>query len=146
MSTWRIFAVAMAGLALPYAAGCRLPDSGPRDEEITAAIRKAPPSPPTLGPTYLADIAAVEIQQRGRYNATGHYWPVRVRVRGNVKIKATNLLSLGLVTNAPKGSPAGVDFVEEARFSKDDFGNWKVSYNYDASGPTWRLAVRDSPR
>ena len=24
-----------------------------------------------------------------------------------------------------------MDFVEEARFAKDDFGAWRVSYNYD---------------
>lgn len=139
MSTWRISAVAMAGLALPYAAGCRLLESGPSDEEITAAIRKAPPSPPTLGPTYLADIAAVEILQRGRYNATGHYWPVRVRVRGRVKLTLTNLFQLRVMPDAQNGPPPVVDFAEDARFTKDDYGNWRVSYSYNISGPKWRL-------
>ena len=34
-----------------------------------------------------------------------------------------------------------IAFVEEGRFVKDDFGNWRVSYNYDAHGPKWRLSA-----
>jgi hypothetical protein len=146
MSTWRISAVAVAALALPYAAGCRLLESGPSDEEVSAAIRKAPPSPPTLGPTYLADIAAVEIQQRGRYNATGRYWPVRVRVRGRVKLKLTNPFQLGVIADAQNGPPPAVDFSEDVRFTKDDYGNWRVSYSYNVSGPKWRLGDREAAR
>lgn len=132
----------MAGLALPCAAGCRLLESGPSDEEVSAAIRKAPPSPPTLGPTYLADVAAVEIQDRGQYNATGRYWPVRVRVKGRVKLKLTNLFQLGVMADAQNGPPLPVDFAEDARFTKDDYGNWRVTYAYHAAGPKWRLDRR----
>ena len=31
-----------------------------------------------------------------------------------------------------------MDFVEEARLTKDDFGGWRVSYAYDPDGPKWR--------
>ena len=56
-----------------------------------------------------------------------------------MKIKITNPFQLGLVADAQKASPEAVDFVEEARFTKDDYGNWRVSYAYDAAGPRWRL-------
>jgi len=112
MAKWQIAGVAASGLLLSFTPGCRLLDPVPGDEEIGATVRKAPPSPPTLGPTVLTDVASVEIQQRGRYNADERYWPVRVHVRGSAKIKVTNLSQLG---------------------------HWRVSYAYDAAGPRWRL-------
>lgn len=142
MSTWRIAAVIAGGLLLPWAPGCSFLERGPSDEEVSSAIRESPPSPPTLGPTFLADVASVEIQQRGAYNTDGRYWPVRVRIRGSVKIKIRNPFHLGLLADAGKAPAEGVDFLEEARFIRDDFGNWRVSYRYDPAGPSWRL--RDS--
>jgi hypothetical protein len=139
MSTRRMAAAIAGGLLLPCTPGCSFLERGPSDEEVAAAVRKSPPSPPTMGPSYLADVAQVEIRQRGRYSAKGRYWPVRVRVTGNVKIKITNPFQLGLVADAQKGSSEAVDFVEEARFTNDDYGNWRVSYAYDAASPRWRL-------
>lgn len=138
MAKWRIAGVVASGLLLWFIPGCRFLEQGPSDEEIRAAVRKSPPSPPTLGPMVLTEVASVEIQQRGRYNSEGRYWPIRVRVSGRMSVKPTNLFQLGLVA-ARKASPEPVDFVEETRFTKDDYGNWRAFYNYDAAGPRWRL-------
>jgi len=34
--------------------------------------------------------------------------------------------------------------VEGVHFTRDDFGNWRASYNYDAHGPKWRLEDRET--
>jgi hypothetical protein len=142
MCAWRMALVMTAGLMLPCASGCRLLERGPTDEEVREAVRKSPPSPPTLGPTYLSEVTSVEVQDRGRYNGDGHYWAVRVHVKGNAKIKITSPFQLGLVSDPKKAPSEAVDFAEEARLTKDDFAKWRVSYNYDASGPRWRLEDR----
>jgi hypothetical protein len=77
-------------------------------------------------------------------NANGEYWPVRVRVKGGLRVKVTNVLQLGLIGDAERQPPRPVDFVEEARFTKDDFGNWLVSYGYDPNGPKWRVSAPTS--
>lgn len=133
-------AFALAGQVLiTVAVGCRAFAPGPSDLEVAAAVEKSPPSPPTAGPTYLAQVESVQIEERGPYNADGKYWPVRVRVKGGAKIKLTNVFQLGLLGDPTKQKPEPMDFVEEARFTKDDFGKWRVSYNYDRKGPRWRL-------
>lgn len=137
--------IAVAGaLTLTCAAGCRLLPSGPSDQEVVAAVGKSPPAPPTAGPTYLAELMSVQVEQRGPYNSDGKYWPVRVRVKGGVKVKLTNVLQLGLRGDVTRELPKPVDFVEEARLTKDDFGKWRVSYVYDVGGPMWRLRERAS--
>jgi hypothetical protein len=137
---------AVLGLLAVCTNGCHLFGSGPTDQEVVAAIKKSPPSPPTTGPTYLAEIESVEVQERGRYNADGEFWPVRVRVKGGLKVKVTNVLQLGLLGDPTKQPPKAVDFVEDACFAKDDFGNWNVSYNYDTTGPRWRIAEAGTTR
>jgi hypothetical protein len=134
----RIIAIA-AALTLTCAAGCRLLRPGPSDQEVAAAVEKSPPAPPTAGPTYLAELTSVQIEERGPYNSAGKYWPVRVRVKGGAKIKLINVFQLGILGDRAKEKPESMEFVEEARFRKDDFGAWRVSYNYDAEGPRWRL-------
>jgi hypothetical protein len=129
---------------LECASGCRLLERGPTDEEVRAAVRKSPPAPPTLGPTDLSQVTSVDIQERDGYNADGHYWPVRVRVRGNAKIEITNPFQLALLGDPRKSPTEPVDFTEEARLTKDDFGKWHVSYHYDSNGPTWRLHGRST--
>lgn len=79
----------------------------------------------------------------GRYNDDGRYWPVRVRVKGNATIQITSPFQLALVGDPRKAPAEAVDFAEAARLTKDDFGKWSVSYNYDAAGPRWRLENRD---
>lgn len=138
MPSGRVIAVGV-GLTLTCATGCRLLQSGPSDQEVAAAVEKAPPAPPTAGPTYLAEITSVQVEERGPYNSDGKYWPVRVRVKGGVKIKVTNAFQLGLLSGDAKRTSEPVEFVEEARFTKDDFGAWRVSYNYGTEGPRWRL-------
>jgi hypothetical protein len=142
VSRLRLSAAGALGLLALCFVGCHLFRSGPTDQEVVAAIRKSPPAPPTVGPTYLANIESVEVQERGRYNADGKVWPVRVRVKGGAKIKVTNVLQLGLVGNPEKQPANAVDFVEEALLAKDDLGNWRVSYSYDPGGPRWRLESR----
>lgn len=139
MWTWRVPTVMAGGLLLLCTPGCGMLDRGPSDEEVTATVRKSPPSPPTLGPTYLVDIQSVEIQERGRYNRDGRYWPFRVRVRGNATISVKTPFQLGIVADGRKLPPEAVDFVEQARFTRDDYGNWRTAYAYDATGPRWRL-------
>ena len=134
---------AVAFLAV-HSLGCSVFGSGPSNQEVVAAIRKSPPAPPTIGPTYVAEVKSVEVAERGRYNAGGKYWPVRVRVKGGVKVKVTNIVQFGLRGNPEKQPPKAVDFVEEGYFTKDDFGNWQVSYNYDPNGPKWRLSAATS--
>jgi hypothetical protein len=129
----------VAGLLVIGAAGCRLLQSGPSDQEVVAAVKKSPPSPPTAGPTYLAQVESVQVQERGSYNSEGKYWPVRIRVKGGVKIKLTSVFQLGPVGDRAKEQVQPLEFVEEARFAKDDFGGWRVSYGYDRQGPRWRL-------
>jgi hypothetical protein len=121
------------------ASGCHLGESGPSDQEVVDAVRKTPPSPPTAGPTYLAEIASVTVEDRGRYNTDGNHWPVRVRVRGGLKIKMTNVAQMSRAIGSDKQPWKAVDFLEEACLARDDFGNWHVWYNYDPAGPRWRL-------
>lgn len=135
----RSMKAAVAVAILTCASGCRFTGSGPTDEEVVAAVEKAPPAPPTIGPTLLSEVTSVAIEQRGRYSADGKYWPVRVRVKGSVKAKLTGILLLALADAAAKEKPQPVEFVEEARLSRDDFGKWRVAYAYDARGPLWRL-------
>lgn len=130
--------------ALLATSACHFVGSGPSDQEVIDAVRTSPPSPPTAGPTYLAEIASVTVEDRGRYSSDGKYWPVRVHVKGGVKVKVTNVLQLGLLADAEKQPPKPVDFVEEGRFVKDGFGNWRVSYDYDPNGPKWRLGTTPS--
>lgn len=145
MVSGRLVAVGGA-LTLICAGGCRLLESGPSDQDVTAAVEKAPPAPPTAGPTYLAELTSVQVEERGPYNSDGKYWPMRVRVKGGVKIKLTNAYQLGLLSPDSKRPSEPVDFVEEARFTRDNFGKWKVSYAYDPRGPRWRLDERGSSR
>jgi len=146
MRSSRVVFLVAAGAALTLSSGCRFLGGGPSDKEVVAAVEKAPPAPRTAGPTYLSEVTSVSIEERGRYNGDGKYWPVRVRVKGSVKAKLTGLLLLALADAAAKEKPQPVDFVEEARLAKDDFGKWRVSYNYDAGGPAWRLAQSESAR
>ena len=130
---------AVAGLLLTATLGCRAFERGPSEEEVIAAIRKSPPLPPTLGPTYLAEVEAVEVQERGSYNRQGGYWPARVRIRGAARIKVSNAFQLGLLGEGATAKSEQVDFVEIARLAKDDLGAWAVRYAYDRAGPKWRL-------
>lgn len=141
----QITAVALA-LTLACASGCRLLQRGPSDQEVVAAVEKAPPAPPTLGPTYLSEVASVQVEQRGPYNSDGKYWPARVRVKGGVKVKLTNPFQFGLVGDDAKRPAEPVEFVEEVRLTKDDFGQWHAEYHYDPRSPSWRLSVPDPPR
>jgi hypothetical protein len=143
MVSWRNIAI-VAGMLLTSAPGCRLLQSGPSEQDVVAAVKGSPPSPPTAGPTYLAQVESVQVQERGPYNADGKYWPVRVRVKGGARIKLTGILQLGVLGDRAKETVKPVEFVEEARFTNDDFGNWRVSYNYDPHGPKWRLGGRDT--
>jgi len=127
------------GLLLTWASGCGVFATGPSDQDVIAAIKQAPPLPPTVGPTYLAEVESVQVLERSRRDARGRYWPVRVRVKGGAKIALTDVFQLGFVVDHRKDPPTPVDFIEEARFVKDDFGKWRVSYNYDARGPRWRF-------
>jgi len=145
MERRRIIAVTVA-LMLPGTAGCRLLQSGPSDQEVTAAVEKSPPSPPTAGPTYLAELTSVRIEERGPYNSDGKYWPVHVRVKGDVKIRLTNAFQLGVIGDRANEKPEPLEFAEEARLMKDDFGSWRVAYNYDLRGPKWRLAEPGAAR
>ena len=144
MSRFRLSAAGALGLLAVCTVGCKVSGSGPTDQEVVAAIKRSPPSPPTAGPTYLAEVESVEVQERGRYNPAEKYWPVRVRVKGGAKVKVTSLFQLGLPGTVGQQPPKSVDFVEEARLAKDDFGTWRVSYTYDANGPKWRLDEPDT--
>jgi hypothetical protein len=132
--------IALTGSLLTLGAiGCRFLESGPSDDEVVAAVRSAPPAPPTIGPTYLATLDAVEVRERGRYNAKEGYWPVKVFVKGGTKVKVTNAFQLGLLGDPHKEQPEPAEFAEEARLRKDDFGQWRIRYEYAATGPAWRL-------
>lgn len=132
-------AAVTGGLLLTWASGCGVFATGPSDQEVIAAVKQSPPLPPTVGPTHLAEIESVQVLERGRRDARGRYWPVRVRVKGGAKIALTNVFQLGFVVDHRKDPPTSVDFVEEARLTKDEFGKWRVSYTYDPRGPRWRL-------
>jgi hypothetical protein len=137
---------AFAGFLVMLAAGCRLLQSGPSDQEVVAAVTQSPPLPPTAGPTYLAQVESVQVQERGHYNADGKYWPVRIRVKGGAKIKPTSVFQLGHLGHRAKEQVQSLEFVEEGRFTKGDFEGWRVSYNYDPGGPRWRLGLSDASR
>ena len=83
--------------------------------------------------------SSVQVEERGRYNSDGHYWPVRVRIKGAVKFKVTNVFQLGMTGDPRRLPTSAAEFVEEARLTKDDFGGWRVSYAYDPGGPRWRV-------
>jgi hypothetical protein len=136
--------VAVAGLLFTAVLGCRGLERGPSDEEVIAAVRKSPPAPPTLGPTYLAQIEAVEVEARGGYDRAGAYWPVRVRVKGAASIKVTNAFQLGIADDQARAKTEAIEFSEAGRFARDEFGGWRVSYAYDPQGPRWR--VQSAPR
>lgn len=126
-------------LLLTWAFGCGVFATGPSGQEVIAAVKQSPPLPPTVGPTCLAVIESVRVLERGQHNAHERYWPVRVHVKGGATMALTNVFQLGFVVDHRKDPPTPVDFVEEARLSKDDFGKWRVSYSYDPHGPRWRL-------
>jgi hypothetical protein len=139
--------VVLSGVFLVAAAfGCRAFQRGPSEEEIIATVRKTPPAPPTLGPTYLASVEVVEVQERGQYRSDGEYWPARVRLKGSARIRITNPFQMGLADDRAREKSEAVDFVEEARFTRGDFGSWVVSYAYTASGPRWRLEESGAAR
>jgi len=131
-------------LSMASAAACQLFDRGPADTDVVAAVRKKPPAPPTLGPTYLSEIGSVEVEERGRYNASGRYWPLRVRIKGMVKVDPRTALLLAPLTDPRKHPATPVEFVEEVRLSKDDFGKWQASYHYADDGPRWRRSDREA--
>jgi len=139
-------ALVTGGLLLMWASGCGVFANAPSDQEVVAAVKQSPPSPPTVGPTYLAVIESVQVLERGRHDARGRYWPVRVRVKGGAKMALTNVFQLGFVVDQRKDPPTPVDFVEEARLMKGDFGRWRVSYSYDPGGPRWRHNPDDAAR
>jgi hypothetical protein len=91
-------------------------------------------------------VTSVKVEERGRYNGDGKYWPVRVRVKGSAKSKLNPFLMLALADATRKEKPQPVEFMEEARFSKDDFGKWRVAYTYDPGGPAWRVAEAEAHR
>jgi hypothetical protein len=130
----------VAALTLTWVVGCRPLQRRPSDQEVVAAVEKSPPAPPTIGPTYLAQVEAVKVEEHGRYNSDGNYWPARVRVKGAVKIKPTSPFQLGVVRDHSKEPESPVDFLVDARFTRDDFGHWRVWYDYDPHGPRWRLS------
>jgi hypothetical protein len=129
------------GWALAFAVGCSLLERGPSDEEVVAAVRATPPLPPTLGPTYLASVESVRVEERGRRNDEGHYWPVRVRIKGAAQVDAHTATLLAPLADLRKSPPSPVEFVEEARLAKDDFGKWQVTYRYPEDGPLWRRSA-----
>ena len=91
-------------LLLASALGCRLLESGPNDEQVIAAVRKSLPSPPTLGPTYLAEVVSVQVEERGRYNPDGRYWPVRVRIKGAAQAQGDERLPAGALRRPPEAA------------------------------------------
>jgi hypothetical protein len=135
----KLHGVAIAGLVFTAALGCRVLERGPSDEEVVAAVRKSPPAPPTLGPTYLEQVDAVEVSERGRFNPGDRSWPVRVRVRGSARIKVSSPFQLAVGDERSRTKAEPVEFVEEARFKRDGFGHWEAAYAYDPAGPRWRL-------
>lgn len=135
---------AVMGLVLSATLGCRAFGRGPSDAEVVAAVRASPPAPPTLGPTFLAQVDAVEVRERGPFNREGRYWPVRVRVKGAARIKITNAFQLGVADDRARAKTEAIEFVEEARFTKDDSGRWCPAYTYDSRGPQWRLGHRQT--
>jgi hypothetical protein len=137
MQNRRVLALA-ASLLVTLFPGCRALEQRPSDEEIVALVKASPPAPPTIGPTYLAEVERVRVEERGDYEATARYWPVRVRVKGGARVRVTNVFQLGLIDEAARSKTQSVEFVEDARFSRDDFGDWQVTYDY-SSGPLWRL-------
>lgn len=143
MRTRDIVAVALT-LTAALLSGCR-PAEGPTEADIVAAVTRNPPAPATAGPTYFAAIESIQVEARGPYNSTEHYWPVRVQVRGGVKVKPTNVFQLGLAAEDAKKPAVTVAFTEEAHLKRDDFGAWRASYDYDTKGPTWRTAKHPGP-
>jgi len=144
-----LFAIVPVWGLLAMGMACRALERGPTDADVIAEIKRAPPAPPTLGPTYLASVDLVEVRERGRYRQDGGYWSFRVRVKGGARIKITNPFQVGLVDASAREKAEAVDFAEEAHFTKDDFGSWRVSYAYDPNGPRWRTetpSTRESPR
>jgi len=129
--------LAMASILVTVAPGCRAVERGPSDEEVVALVRESPPAPPTVGPTYLAVVDRVQVGERGHFNSQGRYWPVRVRIRGGAKIKVTNAFQLGLLDDRSRAATEPVEFMQDARFMTDEFGEWRVEYDY-SSDPGWR--------
>jgi hypothetical protein len=85
-------ALIAAILPLAWVACCHPRGSGPTDAAVVEVVRKPPPAPPTIGPTYMESIESVQVDERGPYNEDGRYWPVRVRVKGTVQVSRTSAL------------------------------------------------------
>ena len=119
----RLFAMLAIGVPFWCSSACQMFASVPTAEEVVGPSRRlhrhrrrlAPPTWPRSNPW--------GSRTAGHYSADGEYWPVRVRVKGGVKVKVTNVLQFGLIGDAERQSPKPVDFVEEGRFTKDDYGN-----------------------
>ena len=62
-------------------------------------------------------IKSVEIREWGNFNEAQKYWPVKIRVVGSA-------IAIGIVEMGRHNFDGTADF----KFSKDDYGKWKVEY------------------
>ncbi len=140
METRRFFAVTVS-LTLTGTAGCQLLHPPPSDQEVTAAVKESSPAPSTAGPTYLADLTSVQVEDRGLSNSDGKYWPIHVRLKGGVKINATpSSWGFSMVTQTRRRSPWSS---WRRPLRQENFGKWRVSYAYDPHAAKWRRDDRD---
>lgn len=63
------------------------------------------------------EVESVEIKQRGDFNETEKYWPIKAQVKGTFQRQVVGKTVDNKITFDKEG-----DF----RFSKDDYDNWKV--------------------
>lgn len=110
---------------------------GPTDEEtkllITTKLKQELPSTWIVGTKvegFLGNIVSntvkaanvevesIEIKQRGDFNETEKYWPIKAQVKGTFQRQVVGNTVDNKITFDREGN---------FRFSKDDYDNWKVA-------------------
>lgn len=60
-------------------------------------------------------LTSLEVKEWGNYNKEGNYWPARARVVGTYELDAI-----------VRKDVRNFDQIGECKFSKDDYGKWRV--------------------
>ena len=79
------------------------------------------------------EISSVEIVEWGNFNKSEKYWPAKIRVVGSAEARTAFQAGYG-----SSGSRHEFNKIADFRFSKDDYGKWKISTSPLSSQKTLR--------
>ena len=68
------------------------------------------------------EISSIEIVKWGNFNKSEKYWALKIKVVGKAEVRTAFQVGYGST-----GTIHSFDTIADFRFSKDDYGNWKIS-------------------